>query len=149
MSDLSDLPKADSISVTDAKPGDVFRTKSPWGDGEVAMVVSSTRKSALEDGTYVSMEQQLLTEAGVKMQGYYTGGLHATLEPDESALDAGQSLGGRTWDMLNVWKRSFGIQDYQYKMAEKGDDHEAMAEIGDPWSLCTFELLVRGRKLRV
>lgn len=71
--------------------------------GEV--IYSYTRKQAIEDGVLVEAPADLCKEAGIKFPVAFTSALWGKwIEPSESDKEDGQSVTGRLWDVLSVFR---------------------------------------------
>ena len=91
------------------------------------MVFTYSRAQALEDGVLVDVTQTA-KEAGFKVPVAVSAKVwHDVVEPDQTALDRGESEGGRLWDVL--WMARLAA-----KAAAPGDDlinFQALATIGE------------------
>jgi uncharacterized protein DUF6573 len=68
-------------------------------------IYSYSRSEAINDGVLVEVPEALLKEAGIKFHTAITAELwHSVIEPDAESLAAGQSIEGRLWDVLTVFR---------------------------------------------
>ena len=58
-----------------------------------------TRQQAIEDGVLIDVTETA-TEAGFKYPVAVTASVWAEIEPDEQAIQYGQDLAGRLWDVV-------------------------------------------------
>lgn len=68
------------------------------------LIASYTRADALADGQLVEIDKALLSEAGVCLPAVLSAPLFAALEPSPCDEKRGQSLQGRIWDLLIVFR---------------------------------------------
>jgi hypothetical protein len=94
----------DSPSIQDSKDSSpTTTTKGFWDDAEVISVYS--RAQAIEDGVLVDLSEHSATkEAGIRFPVAVTRELFGILEPSPELEADGQSLQGRLWDLLNMFK---------------------------------------------
>ena len=63
-----------------------------------------TRRQAIADGVLIDVSE-MAKEAGIKLPSAVTTALwHQWIVPDEESESAGQSMSGRLWDVLNVFR---------------------------------------------
>lgn len=68
-----------------------------------------SRKQALEDGFQVRCPDDIRKEAGIRWPVFFTRTLwDQFIEPPENLVGFGQSIDGRLWDVLYMWR--FNIQ---------------------------------------
>lgn len=68
-----------------------------------------SRKEAIEDGFQVRCPDAIRQEAGIKFPVYFTSTLwEQYITPPENLEGYGQSLDGRLWDVLWMWR--FNVQ---------------------------------------
>ena len=68
------------------------------------LIASYTRADAIADGQLVEIDRSVLQEAGVCLPAVLSAPLLAALEPTLEDEKRGQSLQGRLWDMLMVFR---------------------------------------------
>lgn len=75
---------------------------NPFADAEIISVY--TRQQAIDDGMFVDVSK-MAKEAGIKYPVAITSNLfHTYIEPSEEAKSYGQSVDGRLWDVLFVFR---------------------------------------------
>lgn len=73
--------------------------------GEDFHVISTySRKQALEDGTLVAVDSDIARDAGIRYPAAMTVALLSTIDPTLEEAELGQSLAGRMWDLLSVFR---------------------------------------------
>jgi hypothetical protein len=75
-------------------------------DEDVPEIIHAyTRAEAISDGVLIEVRADLLQEAGIKHRTAISCILwHDVIEPDELSKAAGQSVEGRLWDVLAVFR---------------------------------------------
>lgn len=74
-------------------------------DDEPELIFSYSRSEAIRDGVLIEVSAELLAEAGIKYHTTITCILwHGVIEPDAASKAAGQSVEGRLWDLLAVFR---------------------------------------------
>ena len=69
------------------------------------LIFSYSRSQAIDDGVLVEVPEALLKEAGIKLHTAITCVLwHDVIVPDAESLATGQSVEGRLWDVLMVFR---------------------------------------------
>ncbi|MGZ3773022.1 MAG: DUF6573 family protein [Pseudobdellovibrionaceae bacterium] len=68
------------------------------------VVSTYTRQNALEDGLLISVEENILKEAGFKLPLALTSAVFEKLNPTQKETQWGQEYEGRLWDLLNLAK---------------------------------------------
>ena len=76
-------------------------SSNPFGE----VIYSYTRSQAIEDGVLVEAPKEMVKEAGIKFHVAITATVwHKYVDPSEKMKDMGQSLEGRLWDVLFVFR---------------------------------------------
>lgn len=73
---------------------------SPYGE----VIFSYSRSDALADGVLVEADPQLCREAGIKIPVAITDHLWSVINPDNLETMPGQSVTGRLWDLLWMFR---------------------------------------------
>jgi hypothetical protein len=81
---------------------------------EMILIDAYSRQQAVEDGVLVDMDtadfgngetgNTLRKQAGIKLPIAFTSTLFARINPNKEQIKNGQSLLGRYWDVLNVFR---------------------------------------------
>ncbi len=104
------------------------------------VISSYSRRQAIEDGMLVDITT-LAKEAGFKIPVAVTNEMYErVLNPSEESKALGQSVEGRTWDMLNILRVSCKNaispilllkMDVQYDIETKTENYKAIIGPGD------------------
>lgn len=75
-------------------------TTSLFGD----LIYSYTREQAINDGVLIPVDEQTCREAGIRLPVCVTDHLWSLIEPDTLDTMPGQSVNGRLWDLLWLFR---------------------------------------------
>ena len=113
-------------------------TASPFGE----ILYGYFRSDALADGILIEADPAICKEAGIKIPAAITDHLWGVISPDNLDDMPGQSINGRLWDLL--WMFRIWVSDPKHRGQDRGRYKVIflMKRPGCPARLEEFEVMV-------